>query len=244
MLQHAFADAFAQFLFAEFAFFQELLDEGFIGFGDSLHQIGAPFGSLIGHGGRDFGLLDVFAELIFVDEGAVLHQIDDAAEFAFCTDRQLDGSGVGLKAIFNLPMHLEEVSAGAVHLVDEHHAGNAVAIRLAPHRLRLRLHTTHRAEHGDHTIEHPHGTLHLNGEVHVAGCINDVDAVIFPAGGNRRSGNGDAPLALLRHPVGHGGAVMHLTDLVHNTRIEQDPFGCGGLTGINVCRDTNISYAF
>ena len=113
-------------------------------------------------------------------------------------------------------MNLEEVSPGSVHLVDEHHAGNAVTIRLTPNSFRLRLNTTHGAEDGDHAIEHTHGTLHLNGEVHVARGINNVDAVVIPRRGNSRSSNGDAALALLGHPVSHGGAVVHLTDLVHH----------------------------
>jgi hypothetical protein len=68
--------------------------------------------------------------------------------------------------------------------------------------------------------------------------------VVFPAGGNGRSRDGDAPLALLGHPIGHGGAIMHLTDFVHHTRIEQDAFGGGGFASINVCGNTDISYAF
>jgi hypothetical protein len=78
----------------------------------------------------------------------------------------------------------------------------------------------------------------------VARGIDDVDAVIVPAGGDRSRGDRDPALPLLGHPVGHGGAVVHLADLVHHTRIEKDPFGGGGFTGINVCRNANISYAF
>ena len=244
VLQHTVPDALAQLRFRQFAGFQELFDQILIGFGDGLHQLGAPFGGLIGHGGGDVGFFDVLAELILVDEGAVLNQVDDAAQLALSADRQLNRGGVGLEAILDLLVHLQEVGAGAVHLVDEHHARHVVAIRLAPHGFRLGLHATHGAEHGDHTVEHTHGALHLNGEVHVAGGINDVDAVIAPAGGDGRRGDGDAPLALLGHPVRYGGAVVHLTDLVHHTGIEQDPFRGGGFTGINVCRDTDISDAF
>ena len=150
----------------------------------------------------------------YIDRGS---EVDDAAQFTLSANGKLNGDSVGLQAVLDLTVHLQEVSARAVHLVDEHHAGNAVAIRLTPDGFRLGLNTTHSTEDGDHAVQHTHGALHLDGEVHVTRGINDIDPVVVPAGGNRSSGDGDAPLALLGHPIGHGGAVMHLTDLVHHT---------------------------
>ena len=141
-------------------------------------------------------------------------------------------------------MHFEEVGSRAVHLVDEHHSRNGIAIGLTPDSFRLGLHATNSAEHRDHTIEHTHGALNFDGEVDVARSINDVDPVVLPCRGDGSSGNGDPPLTLLGHPVGHGGAVMHLTDLVNNTRIKEDALGGGGFAGINVCGNTDISDAF
>ena len=37
---------------------------------------------------------------------------------------------------------------------------------------------------------------------------------------------------------------MHLTDLVHHARVEQNPFGGGGFAGIDMSGDSNISDAF
>jgi hypothetical protein len=34
---------------------------------------------------------------------------------------------------------------------------------------------------------------------------------------------------------------VHLTDLVGNTGVEQDTFGRGGLTGVNVRHDSNVA---
>ena len=141
-------------------------------------------------------------------------------------------------------MNLEEVGTGAIHLVDEHHPGNGIAIGLAPDGFRLGLNTAHCAEHGDHTVENAHGTLHLDGEVDVPGGVDDVDPMILPAGGDGSGGDGDATLALLSHPVGDCGTVVHLTDLVNHTGIEQNPFCRGGFARINVGSDTNISDAF
>ena len=78
----------------------------------------------------------------------------------------------------------------------------------------------------------------------MTGGVDDIDAVILPAGGDGRSSDGDAPFPLLGHPVGHGRAVVHLTHLVNDARIEQDPFGGGGFTRVDVGGDTDISDAF
>ena len=72
----------------------------------------------------------------------------------------------------------EEVGADAVHLVDEADAGDAVLVGLAPHRLGLRLDAGHGVEHGDRAVEHPQRPLDLDGEVDVAGRVDDVDPVV------------------------------------------------------------------
>ena len=70
-----------------------------------------------------------------------------------------------------------KIRAGAVHLVDERDARDLVFGRLPPDGFGLRLHAGHAAEHRDRAVEHAHGALHLGGEIHVAGRVNDVDAV-------------------------------------------------------------------
>ena len=61
-----------------------------------------------------------------------------------------------------------EVGADAVHLVDEAHPRDVVLVGLAPHRLGLRLHAAHGAEHEHRAVEHAQAALHLDGEVDVA----------------------------------------------------------------------------
>ena len=61
-------------------------------------------------------------------------------------------------------------------------------------------------------VEHAQGALHLDGEVHVPGGVDDVQALAFPEGGGRGGGNGDPPLLLLLHPVHGGGAVKKRED--------------------------------
>ena len=244
MLEHALTDAFLELVNAEFAGFEELLDQRLIGFGDGLHQGVPPFGHLIGHVGRHLGFFDVGAEIVLIDVGLVGNEIDDAAQLTLSTDRKLDRYSVGLEAILDLAVNLEEVRTGAVHLVHEHHPGNRIAIGLTPDGFRLGLNATNGAEDGDHTIQHTHGALHLNGEVHVARRVDDVDPMVLPGRRNGSCGDRDATLPFLGHPVGHGGAVMHLADFVNHTGIEQDPFCRGGFAGIDVSSDTNISDAF
>jgi len=67
------------------------------------------------------------------------------------------GTGVGGEAFFIIRTTPLEVGAGAVHLVDHGEAGNAEFIRLAPHRLGLRLHAADRAEDRPRAVEKPEG---------------------------------------------------------------------------------------
>src|SRR5699024_10802495 len=62
-------------------------------------------------------------------------------------------------------------------------------------------------EHGDGTIEHAQRTLHLDGEVDVAGGVDDVDLVVVPVSGGRGARDRDSAFLLLRHPVHGAGTV-------------------------------------
>jgi len=72
---------------------------------------------------------------------------------------------------------------------------------------------------------------HLQREVDVAGCINDVDGVVVPVAGGGGGGDGDAALLLLHHPVHGGRALVHLADLVGAAGVVQDALSGGGLHG-------------
>ena len=68
-----------------------------------------------------------------------------------------------------------EVGAGAVQLVDEADPRHAVLVGLTPHRLGLRLDAGDTVEHGDGAVEDAQRALDLDGEVDVAGGVDDVD---------------------------------------------------------------------
>jgi hypothetical protein len=112
---------------------------------------------------------------------------------------------------------------------------------LPPNGLGLGLDTAYSTKDGDHPIKHPHGALYFNGEIDVTRGVDDIDAIIFPAGGNGRSRDGDASLSFLFHPIGDGGTIVHLTHLVDYPRIEKDPFCRRGLASINMRGNTDIS---
>src|SRR5690606_16976217 len=101
-------------------------------------------------------------------------EVDHAAQQIFAADGKLDRHGLGAQAHPHAVHRLLEVGAHTVHLVDERNAGHAVAVGLPPDRLGLGLHTRHAAKHGHRAVEHAEAALHLDGEVHVPGRVNDV----------------------------------------------------------------------
>src|SRR5690606_10292030 len=128
-----------------------------------------------------------------------LDQVHNALEGVFRADWDHHGHRVGLQAQLELVVDLEEVGAGTVHLVHEGQTRHLVLISLTPHGFRLRLHTTHGAVHHAGAVKHAHRTLDFNREVHVAGGVNDVDAVLWvghvhalPEAGHGRRSNRDA----------------------------------------------------
>src|SRR5439155_19941602 len=96
----------------------------------------------------------------------------------------------------------------------------------------------------DGVVQDPEGTLRLDGEVHVARGVDDVDTVRLaaagPEGGGGGGGDRDAALLLLLHPVHGGGAVVHLTQLVRPAGVVQDALGRSRFPGIDVGHDADV----
>ena len=203
---------------------------------------------LIHHIRRNVLIADVLAQIVVVNLGAHGHQVDDTLEGILSADRQLDRDCIALEAILHHLDNIEEIRAHDVHLVDERHTRDMIVVRLMPNGLRLRLYAALCAEYGHRTIKDTQGALNLNGEVHVARGVDDVDTMFRvlltgtgPVAGGRRGGDGDTTLLLLRHPVHGGGAVMGVADLVVYTGVIQNTLGSRGLAGIDVRHDADIS---
>src|SRR5690606_17419709 len=200
-----------------------LLHELVVGLGSGLHEPLTVFSGLVGEIGRALLDLVVLALLRLTTPGEGLHadQIDNTLEVALSADRQLDDERPRAETLLDGADRVVEVGAELVHLVDEADTRNLVLVRLPPNLLGLRLDTFLAVEDGDGTVEHTQRTLHLNSEVDVAGCVDDVDLVVVPEGGGSSRGNSDTPLLLLLHPVHRRRTLMGLTELVVDPGVEQ-----------------------
>ena len=246
------ADAGADLVLGQFAGLEVLLEQLLVGLGDLVEQLGTILLSLVLQVGRDVDGVVVGTQIagnVVPDVGLHADQVDDAGEVVLSADRQLDDqrgrAQLGLDGVDGVV----EVSAELIHLVDEADTRNAVLVSLTPHGLGLRLHAFLAIEHGDSTIEHTQGALHLGREVHVARGIDDVDLELLllvmgltvPEAGGSSGLNGDAALLLLSHEVHRRGAIVGLADLVVLTGVEQNTLGGSGLTGIDVSHDADVT---
>ena len=216
-----------------------------VGIGERLEQRLARFSRSVREVSRD--LLDdvVLAHggLAAPHLGVHLDQVDDADEVALRTDRELQDQRRRTEALADGLDAEVEGRARAVELVDEAHARDAVLVGLAPDGLGLRLNAGDTVEHGDRTVEHTQGTLDLDGEVDVAGRVDDVDLVVLPPAGRRGRRDRDAALLLLLHPVHRGAAIVDFADLVVDAGVEQDALGRRRLAGIDVRHDADVADA-
>ena len=117
-----------------------------------------------------------------------------------------------------------------------------VAVGLVPDGLRLRLDAADRAEHDHRAVEHAQRPLDLDGEVDVAGGVDQVDLVLVPLERDRGGRDRDAALALLGHPVGGRLALVDLADLVDLPRVVEEALGDRGLARVDVSDDPDVPH--
>ena len=222
----------------------ELLHEGLVVVGQPLEQAVTP---LLGRGQIFLGDLPVLPLLVEAIARPVvaahLDQVDDAVEALLDAPRKLDDQRDRVEPVLDHGDRALEVGAGAVHLVDEADPRHVVAVGLAPDGLGLRLDAGDGVEHRDGAVEHAQRPLDLDGEVHVAGRVDDVDPVVLPHAGGRGGGDRDAALPLLDHPVHLGGALVDLTDLVGLAGVVEDALGRGRLARVDVGHDPDVARA-
>src|SRR5262249_34506847 len=161
--------------------------------GDGLDQLRMErFRLLLQVFGNFFDYVFSAQRFIFPDDRLHGDQINHAFELVFLSDGDLDGYGAGIKALADGIDGVLEIGAHLVDLINEANSGAAVLSALAPYVFRLRLNAVNGVEYRHSAIEHAQRALHLGSEIHVAGCINDVDLNIAPETGGGGAGDGDA----------------------------------------------------
>src|SRR6202021_1605360 len=104
-------------------------------------------------------------------------EIDQALEVVLGADRELNRNRLGAETIDDIVEAFIEIGAGLIHLVREDDARNAVLVALTPDGFRLRLNALVRIKHAHRAVEHAQRTLDFDGEVDVAGSVDDVQAL-------------------------------------------------------------------
>ena len=227
---------------------EERLHERVVEFGGLLQEIGSPKFRVVTKFFGNLFLVDFRTEFVGVEvERLHLEQVDDSREVVAAADRNLHRDRIGSEPFLDGLEAVIEVGTELVHLVDEAQAGNVVPVGLSPDGLGLRLDAFLSVEDGHRTVEHSQRPFDFDGEVDVAGGVDQVDLVFRVvegprAGGGRRLDR-DATFLFLLEEVHGCRAFMHFADLVIHAGVEQDPLRDGGLTGIDVGADADIADA-
>ena len=181
----------------------------------SVDQQGAIFNSLVFQVGWNFFIVVIRAEsFVFPNNSLHAYQINDALEVVLGADWQLNTNSATADLGFNVSNAFVEIGADLVHLVDEHNARNVVLVGLTPNSFGLWLNALVAVKNAHSAVEHAQRALNFNGEVNVAGGVDDVQALAIPESRGRSRSNRDATLLLLLHPIHGRSAVMHFANFV------------------------------
>ena len=90
-------------------------------------------------------------------------------------------------------------------------------------------------------LEYFQRAIDFNGEIHVSGSVNDIQAVAVPFAARGRGLDGNAAFLFLIHKDGGGRTIMHLTNFVNLAGKLEYALGSCGLARINVGENTDVS---
>mmetsp|Transcript_9000 Transcript_9000/g.25070 ORF Transcript_9000/g.25070 Transcript_9000/m.25070 type:complete len:376 (-) Transcript_9000:15-1142(-) len=173
--------------------------------------------------------------------------IAHAYEAVLLANGQLDRLYSEAELLADLAEHQERVGTVPVKLVDKNDPRDLVALHLPVHGDGLALHAANPAADQDRAVQDAQGSLHFDGEIHVAWRVDEVQVVIGPLRGppavSRCRGYGDALLPLELHAVHlgpHAVLAPHLVDRFDATCVEEDPLGERRLATVDVCGDAEI----
>src|SRR6266513_1176405 len=195
----------------------------------------------------DLDLPVLLAERLVVlvpDERRLVDEVHEPTVLVLTAHRDLDRHRMGAEPVAQHVEALVVVGADPVHLVDVDEPRHAVLVRLTPDGLGLGLDARHRVEDRHGAVEDAERALHLDGEVHVARSVDDVDPAVPPEAGRRRRRDRDAALLLLDHPVHRRRALVHLADLVRTPGVVEDALRRRRLAGVDVGHDADVARLF
>ncbi len=167
-------------------------------------------------------------------QALLVHKVKHGAEIFALPKGDGHGNGIGLQALAHGLEHCLKICAQPVYFIDKGDLGNVEIFRLPPHGFRLRLNPAHGAENAHGPVQHAQGALHLNGEVHMARRVDEVDGIFAPLAGGAGRHDGDAAFLLLRHVVHSSGAVVHLAHAVDFAAVEKHALGKRGLARVDM----------
>jgi len=82
----------------------------------------------------------------------------------------------------------------------------------------------------------------LDGEIDVAGRIDQLNQVFSPRQFGDGGGDGDAVLLLFDQIIHVGRTFVDLADFVRSTGVVQHPLGQGSFASVYVCGDTDVAH--
>ncbi len=168
-------------------------------------------------------------------------QVDHPGKIPLPPDRKLQEHRVAAEPLAELLGHAQRVGPHAIELVDERQPRDVVAPQLAVDGQRLGLHAADAAEHQHRPVQHAEAPLHLDGEIDVAGRVDQIDRGIAPLDRGGGAGDRDPALPLQFHVVHRGPGVVDLAHAVDAAGVEQDPLAQRGLARVDVGGNADIA---
>ena len=216
----------------------------FIGFGQFFQQQFTPGSGQRGLLRREGSAAHGQALIVFIKGQAFfMNKVKDSAEVLTLPEGDCNGQGVGLEPLAHGFKNGFKVRSQPVHLVDKGDLGHAEVFGLPPHGFRLRLHAAHGAKHAHGSVQHAQGALDLNGEVHVAGSVYEVDGVVVPLTGGAGRHDGNAAFLFFGHVIHSGGAVVYFAHAVDFAAVEKHALRQCGLASVNMGNNANVANA-